>query len=55
MPSTGQTRANDRYTMQHSYIASNATGPRWCLQAATKTPLDPTTTEAHFEGNSNNL
>ena len=41
---TGQYRGNDHYTVQHSYIASNATNAGQCPQAVTKTPLDLTAT-----------
>ncbi|KAL8998610.1 MAG: hypothetical protein Q9169_002361 [Polycauliona sp. 2 TL-2023] len=36
---TGQTRGGDRYTMQYSYIASNATDPGVCPQAVVTPPV----------------
>ncbi|KAG7004913.1 hypothetical protein G7Y79_00022g051340 [Physcia stellaris] len=42
---TGQYRGSDHYTIQHSYIASNATNPGQCTQTGTKTPLDLTATK----------
>ncbi|KAL8948290.1 MAG: hypothetical protein Q9222_005511 [Ikaeria aurantiellina] len=58
----GQTRGNDRYTIQYSYISSNATNPGQCPQAAppaaptpTRTPLDLTATIVYFSGDPSKL
>ncbi|KAL8964199.1 MAG: hypothetical protein Q9183_004623 [Haloplaca sp. 2 TL-2023] len=46
---TGQVRGGDRYTMQYSYIASNATNPGQCPQPA---PPAPTTTSSSSSSSS---
>ncbi|KAL8699739.1 MAG: hypothetical protein Q9224_001286 [Gallowayella concinna] len=55
---TGQYRGRDHYTIQYSYIASNATNSGQCPQAAqapTKTPLDLTAITVSFDGEPFNL
>ncbi|KAL8675795.1 MAG: hypothetical protein Q9186_007601, partial [Xanthomendoza sp. 1 TL-2023] len=55
---SGQYRGRDHYTIQYSYIASNATNRGQCPQAAqapTKTPLDLTAITVSFDGEPFNL